>query len=287
MKILITGGTGFIGKHIVNELKKKHRILCITRKTIVSGKNIEYIKSDLVNSEKLIKKIKLFCPSVLIHLAWDGLPDYSKKNSLKNYKISKKFLKIILKINSFKKLFIAGSCFEYNFLNGRCKENSLTNKKKSQYFAFYKLKLYNWLKKSLKKNVDLCWLRIFFAYGPGQRKSSLIPLLKNSLKKEKKIIVMYPGNLCDYIYVKDIAIFFSKAIFADFKTGIYNLGTSKKYSVKYICKIILKKNFKKIIKFSNNISIKNIKLYADMKKTKKYFKFIARTGLVDGINEVR
>lgn len=284
MNILITGGTGFIGKHVINQLKEKHTILCITRKKNFSRKKIQYVKLDLKNSDKLIKKIRAFSPKILIHLAWDGLPDYSKKNSLKNYIISKKFLKLILKINSLKKLFIAGSCFEYNFLNGRCKENSLVNK--TQHFAIYKLKLYNWLKKNLKKNVAMCWLRIFFAYGPGQRKSSLIPFLKNALKKRKKIKINYPGNLCDYIYVKDIAIFFSKAIFLDFRTGIYNLGSSRKYSVKYICKKIMKKKFNKLIKFSNSINVKNLHLYADMKKTKKYFKFNPKTNLLNGINAV-
>ncbi len=284
MNILITGGTGFIGRHVVNELKKKHTILCITRKKMISSKKLQYIKSDLINSEKLIKQIKLFSPQILIHLAWDGLPDYGKKNSFRNYRTSKKFLKIILKINSCKKIFIAGSCYEYNFLNGKCKEDSLINK--SQYFAIYKLKFFDWLKKSLKKNVDMCWVRIFFAYGPGQKKSSLIPSLKNSLKRRKKINIMYPGNLCDYIYVKDIANFFSKAIFADFKTGVYNLGSSKKYSVKYICKKIMKKNLSKFIKFSYKSRIKNINLYADMGKTKKYFKFIPKTKLLDGIKSV-
>ena len=56
MNILITGGTGFIGKEILKILNSnKNRILVLSRKHLKNKKNIKYLKCDFF-SPKLIKR---------------------------------------------------------------------------------------------------------------------------------------------------------------------------------------------------------------------------------------
>ena len=48
------------------------------------NKNIEYLKCDLSKPETFRKRIKSFRPEIFVHLAWEGLPNYSSHFSLKN-----------------------------------------------------------------------------------------------------------------------------------------------------------------------------------------------------------
>ena len=123
MNILITGITGFIGSNLTNLLKQSnHSILGISRnKTNIP--NIKILKGDLKNILSFKKKIAEFQPDVVIHLAWQGIPDFSESNSKLNLKLSKNFFDIIFSQTHCKKIIVAGSCWEYGKTQGVCSES--------------------------------------------------------------------------------------------------------------------------------------------------------------------
>ena len=74
LKLLITGGLGFVGSHLVDSLVKKNHKIMILTKTLSKKKNIkksakkiQIEKIDLTNFQQLGKIIEKFKPEVIIH----------------------------------------------------------------------------------------------------------------------------------------------------------------------------------------------------------------------------
>ncbi len=261
MNLLLTGGTGFLGKNLVDQIKKQSNILIITRKKIKSkNKNFNYLSSNFKIKKNIIKKIKKFGPKVLIHMAWQDIPDYSKAKSKKNYLEQKFFFEEILKIKSLKKIIITGSCSEKN------NKYKLT----SYYHVLAKRKLYKFLKPKCKKmHINLIWLRLFFVFGKYQSKRSLIPYLIENIKKRKKIYLKNPEAINDFIDAQNVARTIKKIIFKFKKSAILDIGSG------YGCKVIDIKNFIENIRLNKRPILRKYKknsFIADIKKTYKIVK---------------
>ena len=289
MKILITGLNGFLGKNLVKFLKNKnYQILSIerTKRKNNYSKNFKVLNDNIENLKEInFKKIDKFGPKILLNLAWHGIPDFSYKNCKKNKVIHYKFLKKILKIKTINKIIMTGSCWEYSSKINNCTED--TKKLSTNDFATAKIEVYNFLKEICrKKNINLVWFRIFFMYGPHQKKQSLIPNISQSIKIKETPEILSPTNKNDFIFVGDVC----NAIIKTFKNksinGIFNLGSGNTYSVIDVYRIILKlfklhKNKDYLINIKGKIN--NDYIFSNTKKIYKHLDWKPKINLVDGI----
>ena len=211
MKILVTGATGFIGNHLINELLKNKNIEIIaTSRDIEKAKSfdwfskIKYISYDLNNTEELNLFEYFDKPDKVIHLAWDGLPNYNdlihiEKNLFNNYAFIKNLIS-----NGLKDITITGTCFEYGLVNGCLSEDIKTNPSNSYGIAKDSLRKFI---EELKKQYDFNykWIRLFYMYGEGQGEKSLIALLDKAIQNGEKEFNMSGGEqLRDYLNIKDV-----------------------------------------------------------------------------------
>ena len=211
MRVLITGASGFIGTSVLHKLMKdseNHKILSLSRKASsiekVQKKNLECESFDFSNLKLYQNRIKDFQPEVLIHLAWEGIPDFSLEMSLKNLTNSINLFRFVLSLDSCKKVIVSGSCFELDKLYGECLESEVG--KPRDYFTWAKHSLNQYLSvKCIDEDVIFNWFRIFYLYGPGQREESLIPTLIKSINKSEIPKINTPKNINDFVYVEDVA----------------------------------------------------------------------------------
>ncbi len=282
MKILLTGATGFIGKNFCDYLNnKKYPVLALSRaRNLKKNKNITYLQSSFKLNNQTLKIIKNFQPQVIINLGWYGIPDFSKKNSKKNYMDQKFFFEKIKNIPSIKKIFSFGSCWEYKKKVGKCFETDRFSR--DTFFNDSKYKIRVCLENLCKKNkIEFYWLRLFYVYGPYQRKEALLPSLLNSIKKNRKNTVNSIKNTNDFVYVEDVCkLVYKLLVSKTAKGGIYNIGSGKLTGVKKIVKIVY--NF-----YNLKLSVKKIKynrsIYASIKKIKKVDKFFSPSDLKKSI----
>ena len=298
--ILITGGAGYIGSHIVeNFVKSSSKVFILDN--LVTGykklinKKAKFIKGDIKNKNKLSKIINNYKIDSIVHLAAYLNVSEAEKNKKKYYKNNVEgTLNLVhaCKNSKVKNIIFSSSCSVY----GNC-IGPVTEKKKPNpqgYYAYTKFKGEEIIKKFSKKyNYKYGILRYFNVAGAsssgkiGEINASHGHLIKNiaiqSLQK-KPIISIYGNSyktkdgtcIRDYIHVSDLAnihIQTLKYIKFNSKSLILNCGYGKGYSVLDIAKII-KKNMKDtVIKYEPKRVGDVAQIFSDTKKFNKIIKW--------------
>lgn len=298
--ILVTGGAGYIGSHLVNLLiEKDYQVTVIDNlvtgyKKLVNKKakfyNYDVADKNIIND--ILNKNKF---DLVIHLAGLIRVDESIKKPKKyndyNYIKSKIFLNNCINHNIKKIIFSSTATVYGNYKKNIISENNRLNPINP--YSKSKLKFEKYIiNQSKKKNINYVILRYFNVAGADQKlRSGLISkypthLIKIASEvavgKRKKIVVN--GNdyntkdgttIRDYIHVSDLAemhILALKYLIKKKQSNIFNCGYGKGYSVKEVIDnyntIIKKKIFYKIgpRRFGDSE-----RLVANNKKFKKYF----------------
>ena len=298
--ILVTGGAGYIGSHIVEQLiKNKENVIILDN--LVTGykklinKKAKFVKADIKNKSKITKIIKDYNISSIIHLAAYLNVSEAENNKKKYYQnniIGTKNLLEACKNSNLENIIFSSSCSIYGDVKGSVNENRKPNPQ--GYYAYTKYKSEELIKKFSKQSkFKYGILRYFNVAGAspsgkiGEIEKSHGHLIKNlaieSLKKNPKIKIF--GNdystkdgtcIRDYVHVSDLANIHIKGLKYlkdNKKSFVLNCGYGKGYSVKQIVDI-----FKKIkkgvdVQYQKRRPGDIAQVYANTKKFKKILKW--------------
>jgi len=301
--ILVTGGAGYIGCHIVEQLiKNKEKVIIIDN--LVTGykklinKKAKFIKADIKNRSKINKIIKDYNITSIIHLAAYLNISEAEKNKRKYYDnniIGTKNLLNACKNSKVKNIIFSSSCSVYGNVNGSVKENSKLNPQ--GYYGYTKYKGEELVRKISKQlNLNYGILRYFNVAGAsqsgkiGEIEKSHGHLIKNLAieSQKKKSIINIFGNdyntkdgtcIRDYIHVSDLADIHIKGLNYlknNKKSFILNCGYGKGYSVKQIVDIFKKVKKNVVIHYQKRRPGDIGQVYANTKKFKKILKWVPK-----------
>ena len=239
MKILITGGAGFIGTHLVNKLKNEHEITIFDNfLEQVHGKipkkisGVEYVIGDVTNIQDW--ETAMFSnPDVIIHLASDTGTGQSMDEIIRYCNTNIMGTSIMIDIlnkkeNNVKKVILSSSRAVYGDENNSVSNCNINPK---SIYGVTKLTQELLIKTSLK--IPYTILRYQNVYGDGQslnnQYTGIISIFSKKLQKNEVIEVYDQGiPTRDFIYVGDVVEITSECIFnkkSDNK--IYNVGTGE------------------------------------------------------------
>ncbi|HUR11020.1 MAG TPA: NAD-dependent epimerase/dehydratase family protein [Flavitalea sp.] len=236
--ILVTGATGFIGRYLVPLLVNNHTVIATSRQEDNARhfewyKNTKYIPFDLATFDPQIDYYTFFGkPDLLIHLAWEGLPDYkSPFHTEINLPRHYLFLHNLI-TNGLKDITITGTCLEYGMQEGALSEEMEV--KPANAYAIAKNQLREAVGKlSDEYRVILKWVRLFYMYGKGQHPKSLAAQLDKAIEENKKIFDMSGGEqVRDFLPVEKVAENIVKIALQQQETGIINCSSNQPVSVK-------------------------------------------------------
>ena len=270
--ILVTGGAGYIGSHIIEILIKKNKNVFIidnltTGYKKLINKKAKFFKLDILNTKKLKKIIEKYNIDSIIHLAANLIIGEGERKPKKYYKNNVKGTQSVL--NSIKKtkvknLLFSSTAAVYKDGMYRVTENSIV-KPKSVY-GKSKLRAENLIKSKCKKlGINYGILRYFNIVGASPSgKYGLINisdhLFKNfstQVMKKQPILRIYgtdyntPDGTCirDFIHVSDIAEIHEKVLNKVNnlnKSVILNCGYNQGISVLQVAKEFKNQSKKKV-----------------------------------------
>lgn len=236
MKILITGGTGLLGKAIIETASSDYEIMAtyFGSYEINDNKQVRYRKLNITDKSGCHELFNDFRPDVVIHAAGIGSPDFAEKNKEYTWKLNVSGTENIVdncrKFSS-KLIHVSSSCI-YDGDRAPYKEEDIA--RPVHYYGRVKLEGENAVKKS---GIDHAIVRPILCYGwnhPFERKN-IITFALEELKKGK-VINIYEDVFCNSIFVESCA----EAIWQIIKRGVYeefNVGGRDSLSLYQLVKI--------------------------------------------------
>ena len=236
-KILITGGSGFVGTNIIHKLPKDiYEIFSLDiEEPKINFKNVDYINTD-IRSSRLGELIKNIDPKIILHLAAQSSVAISSKDPLLDNDVNLNG-SLNLYLNSTKSnveqfiSFSTGGAIYGEELGKKFKENDTT--KPLSPYGISKLNFENYLNyfSQIKKfNCKTTILRPSNIYGPWQNplgEAGVVSIFADKMLKNENVSIFGDGSeYRDYIYIDDIIEFVLKAII-DKAEGTFNISSGK------------------------------------------------------------
>jgi nucleoside-diphosphate-sugar epimerase len=237
VKILVTGATGFVGRHVVSALLAKgHSVAAVARdadkaRSLPWFAQVNFIACDLHGDFRPVF-VDEGRPDALIHLAWPGLPNYrSFFHVSRNLPCDMAFLGAAVDAGV-NQIVVAGTCLEYGMQYGPLTEVMGTAPTTAYGFAK------DAVRKSLQflqreKPFTLQWMRLFYMHGEGQNPGSLLSQLDRAIDERAPFFNMSAGDqLRDYLPIQEVAANFALAIeHPSSCNGVINCCSGKPISV--------------------------------------------------------
>jgi len=245
MKVAVTGASGFVGRHVLDALRMYDvEVVAVTRNRLRLSEidpSIRIVEMDIGDYDNNIFQ-QLGCPDVLIHLAWDGLPNYK---SLNHFEIELprqyQFLKHMVE-SGLPSMFVTGTCFEYGMQSGPLSTELIPQPNNTYGYAKNSLRQQLQYLKSTRP-YNLTWARLFYMYGEGQSALSLYSKLKEAVLRGDKVFNMSGGEqLRDYLPVTEVAQQIVCLAKSQSDLGVVNLCSGKPISVRNLVEKWLEDN---------------------------------------------
>ena len=292
-KLLVVGGTGFLGSHLVSYLSKNYKVTSLSKKSLPNLNkelNVDYSKCDLENS---LEAKEFFFQNKFDYIINCG--GYVNHNNflIGGDKVFENHLKIILNIlkntidNKPDKLIQIGSSDEYGYEASNPKEDTRENPLSP--YSMGKLAATQVCMIFAKEyDYPLNVIRPFLIYGPGQNKNRLIPFIINSCLENKEFNLGNKDITRDFLYITDFIEFVVEIMDKDNVNGeIFNIGSGCGIKLEYLVQKIIEivNKGKPFFGKYNSRKYEVPKLVANLEKVNNLLNWEQKTSLDKGLEE--
>ena len=287
LNVAVTGASGFVGSYVLSALSKfPVKITVVTRKASNinnAGEDLQIVEFDIAGADSNSFEL-LGRPDVLVHLAWGGLPNYDSNHHLdEELPAQFGFLSQLIS-DGLSSLIVSGTCYEYGMKTGCLTEDMETapNNPYGQAKDSLRKQL-----ESLKQNFSysLTWTRLFYIFGEGQSKNSLLPQLERAVAAGDKSFRMSGGEqIRDYTPVELVGSILAALAFNQTDAGILNVCSGEPKSIRDLVSDWIGKNGWQIdleLGYYPYSPHEPMEFWGDTRKLDKYMQSLPTGGGID------
>ena len=299
MKVFVTGGAGFVGRHLVESFLKKHQVKIYDNLSNSSESDIihlldsvDFVKGDILDYKTLLASCKGF--DVVIHLAAKINVAESIINPEITNKVNISGTENILNAcaeNKIKKIIFASSASVYGrndfTINEKSETNPLSPYGNSKLLAEDKI-----ISFSQKNNLDSIILRMFNVYGKGQieQYAGVITKFAKNIAQNISLEIYGDGEQTrDFISINDVVEAYHHSLdnINGKRGNIYNIGSGKHTSIIQLAKLMIQVSQKNLqIKYLDEKKGEIRNSVADVSLAKREIGFSAKIKLKDGLYDI-
>jgi len=243
MKILITGGTGFIGSHIVRAaVAAGHEVIALRRKTSSLARCADFLERVRWldhDAPGWTMRAVAENPAVILHAAWAGVTAAERTDwqlQATNLALFSDLLHIAGEVN-LEQFIGLGSQAEYGPINGRVNEDYPCRPDTA--YGATKLACLALLEGFARQRQMACvWLRLFSIYGPDEGEQWFISSLIRQLRLGQPPQLSGCEQRYDYLHVRDLAAGVLAVLRRPEKTGVFNLSSDTSLPLKQVVQLV-------------------------------------------------
>ena len=235
-RVLLTGATGFIGRHCLPTLLESgYEVHTVSaRAASAHPPGVHAHQADLLDSAQVAALLAVVQPSHLLHLAWYTQPG-AYWTSLENIRWVQASLDLLQAFvtHGGRRVVMAGSCAEYDWTYGYCIERITPLRPATMYGkAKHALQLLGDAFAE-QAQISAAWGRIFFMYGPHEYPERLVAAVIRALLRGQPARCSHGNQIRDFLYVQDAADAFV-ALLASNVQGPVNIASGAPITLKQI-----------------------------------------------------
>ncbi|XHF32595.1 NAD(P)-dependent oxidoreductase [Pseudomonas chlororaphis] len=237
MKVMVTGATGFVGRHLVAALLARGcTVRAVARDAQKAAdmpwiKDVEFVSADIHAADLDVGALTEGVDA-LAHLAWPGLPNYRalfhfEHNLMADYRFIKGAVEA-----GVKQALVTGTCFEYGMQSGPLSEQN--DARPANPYGLAKHTLHLFLQNLQQEHpFTLQWARLFYLHGEGQNPNSLLAALDRAIDAGDATFNMSAGEqLRDFLPIRTAANHLAAILHQRDFNGVINCASGQAISVR-------------------------------------------------------
>nr|WP_225778693.1 NAD(P)-dependent oxidoreductase [Pseudomonas sp. Marseille-Q3773] len=238
LHVLVTGATGFVGRHLVAQLLARGcRVRALARDLERARRmpwfdQVQFVAADLQLADAGQVASWVDGIDALAHLAWPGLPNYQALFHLEqNLMADYRFVKLAVEAGVAQVL-VTGTCFEYGMQSGPLDEHCPA--RPANPYGLAKHSLHQFLQAlQMHRPFTLQWARLFYLHGEGQNPNSLLAALDRAIDSKAAVFDMSAGEqLRDFQPVTEAARQLAGLLHCTGFSGVVNCASGRPVAVR-------------------------------------------------------